>query len=147
MKHRIQLTVVLGFSLVFGTAHADQSVSWGDYTVHYNAFSTDTLTPRVAQAYGIKRSRNRALVNIVVTKGESQGDAVPMAAEVTGAGVNLTGQLKTLSFRQINEDGAIYYIADVSVDNGETLDFKIEATPDGLSKPFLVKFRKQFFTQ
>ena len=34
-------------------ASAERSVSFGDYTIHYNALPTEVLEPSVARAYGI----------------------------------------------------------------------------------------------
>ena len=42
-------------------ARAEQSATFGDYTVHYVAFTTDILTPEVAKSYKIQRSKNRVL--------------------------------------------------------------------------------------
>ena len=57
------LAIVLAAILAtvsFGVT-AEQSKSFGDYTVHYSAFTTDILTPAVAKSYRIPRSKYRAL--------------------------------------------------------------------------------------
>ena len=58
---------------------------------------------------------------------------------------NLTGQVKNLTLRQIQENEAIYYIGDVPVANGETLIFTIDATPINESSRFSVRMQRQFF--
>ena len=41
-----------------GIVFAETSQSFGDFTVHYNAFNSDVLQPSMAEAYGIVRSKN-----------------------------------------------------------------------------------------
>ena len=115
----------------------------GDHVVHFSAQSTDQLPPEVARAYSIVRSKNRAMLNVSVLQ-ESDGAAVE--AVVTVKTVNLTGQLKNVTMRQIDEGDAIYYIGEVAIANRETLVFDISVTPDGSDQVSDVRFKRQFFT-
>lgn len=115
----------------------------GNHVVHFSAQSTDQLPPEVARAYNIVRSKNRAMLNVSVLTAENP---TPVAAVVTVKTVNLTGQLKNITMRQINEQDAIYYIGEVPVANRETLNFEISITPDGVNSPSIVRFQRQFFT-
>ena len=45
---------------------------FGNLEVHYDATTTDTRTS-VAQAYGIERSKHRALITVAVTRANSLG--------------------------------------------------------------------------
>ncbi len=119
------------------------SVDIGDYIVHFSAQSTDQLPPEVARAYNIVRSKNRAMLNVSVLR-ESNNSPVP--AVVTVKTVNLTGQLKNITMRQIDEQEAIYYIGEVAVANRETLVFDISVTPEGVATASDVRFKRQFFT-
>ena len=69
-----------------------------------------------------------------------------MTAEVTVKTVNLTGQLKSVTMRRINEQDAIYYIGEVPVANRETLIFDISVKPEGVDTISEVRFKRQFFT-
>ena len=40
---------------------------------------------------------------------------------------------------------AIYQLGAFKIHNEETLDFTIEITPRGEDRPYIVKFRQQFF--
>ena len=40
----------------------------GDHIVHFSAQSTDQLPPDVARAYGIVRSKNRAMLNVSIVR-------------------------------------------------------------------------------
>jgi hypothetical protein len=119
------------------------NASIGDHVVHFSAQSTDQLPPEVARAYDIVRSKNRAMLNVSVLK---KSDNTAVTAEVTVKTVNLTGQLKNVTMRQITEQDAIYYIGEVAVANRETLIFDISVKPDGVDSASDVRFKRQFFT-
>lgn len=128
-------------------AQAEQSKKFGDYTVHYSAFTTDNLTPSVARAYNIPRSKNRALLNISVLKKTTDGPSKPSRARIKGTTTNLSQQLRELSLREISEKGAIYYIAETPVDNAETLKYNLEITPEGETITYKFSFQEQFYTE
>ena len=119
------------------------SVSAGGHTVHFSALSTDQLPPEVARQYNIVRSKNRAMLNVSVIR---DSDAAPVTAGVGVKTVNLTGQLKNVNMRKIQEQEAIYYIGEIPVANSETLVFDITVTPEGESDPIELRFKRQFFT-
>ena len=119
------------------------SADIGDHVVHFSAQSTDQLPPEVARAYNIVRSKNRAMLNVSVL---SETDNRPVTASVTVKTVNLTGQLKNITMRQIDEQDAIYYIGEVPVANRETLIFDISIMPEGVDTASDVRFKRQFFT-
>lgn len=119
------------------------STDIGDHVVHFSAQSTDQLPPEVARAYNIVRSKNRAMLNVSVLR---KPDNHSVTASVTVKTVNLTGQLKNITMRQIDEQEAIYYIGEVPVANRETLIFDISVTPEGVDTASDVRFKRQFFT-
>ena len=115
----------------------------GDHVVHFSAQSTDQLPPEVARAYNIVRSKNRAMLNVSILR---EADNKPVAADISVKTVNLTGQLKNVTMRRIDEQDAIYYIGEVPVANRETLIFDISVKPDGVEQSSEVRFKRQFFT-
>ena len=119
------------------------SANIGDHVVHFTALSTDQLPPEVARAYKIVRSKNRAMLNVSVL---TEADNTPVTAVVTVKVVNLTGQLKNVTMRRINEQEAIYYIGEIGVANRETLVFDISVVPEGVDVASNVRFTRQFFT-
>ena len=71
------------------------------------------------------------------------------AGTVTVETVNLTGQLKNITMRRIEEPGetvAIYYIGETTVANRETLIFDIKVVPEGATAPSEVRFKREFYT-
>ena len=141
-------TAMLATALLLGSSlvRAENFQSFGDYDIHYNAFTSDFLSPQVAQTYKVQRSKNRAILVVSVLKKVmgTPGQGVPGIIRVTAH--NLSGQLRNLDVRKIEEGTAIYYLATFPVNNEETMDFEIQVTPEGRDAPYVVKFRQQFFT-
>ena len=137
---------ILFISLASLSSYAESSMEFGDYVVHYNAFRSDTISPEVAKQYGLARASNRILVNIAVLKKVMNTTGKPTSSKVTGHASNLTGQLKQLEFKQINEGTAIYYLAEAKISDGEFLKFDIKIMPEGETRAARLKFNKRFFT-
>lgn len=129
------------------TAQAEQLEIFGNYTVHYSAFTTDNLSPSVAKQYNIPRSKKRALLNVSILKKGSDGTSKPSKALVRGTTTNLNQQLRELEPREISEKGAIYYIAETPVDNAEILKYQLEITPQGEKTTYTLSFQEQFYTE
>lgn len=120
------------------TAPITSSVEFGDntrtYELFYSLVPSTFLTDSVANAYGITRANNRMLVNVSVREQLADGNTREQPAQVKGSYSDLI-QKKTLEFREVREQGAIYYIAEFRHGNRETLRFDIAVTtPDGVSK-------------
>lgn len=121
---RVKLWIMaLSALLISQTAVAEQKQTLGQWDVHYMVVSTTFLTPEVAKANNIVRSRYNALVNISVLDKDTQKAQMP---SVTGTAKNLIGTSKPLSFRRVNEGDAIYYLAVLSYRNMETYRFNID---------------------
>lgn len=121
------------------------SRDFGDYVLYFNAIRTDTLTPEIAKNYKIARSANRALLNISMVKKAEGTPGVPVPGSVIAQAVNLNGQFKDLTLREVREGAAIYYIGDVAVATDETLVFTVDATPVNETSRLSVRFQRQFF--
>ena len=118
----------------------------GDHVVHFSAMTTDLLQPEIARTYDIVRSKNRAMVNISIIKKEEGTIGKPVNGEIDIVANNLTGQVKNLALRRIQEGNAIYYIGDVQVANAETLVFNMNVKPEGAEGASPVRFTRQFFS-
>jgi len=138
--------LLLLLSALSFSSYAEKSQDFGDYTIHYNAFRSDSLTPEIAKAYQLKRRNNQMVVNITVRKRGEKGATTPVKASVSGFASNLTGQVKILEFRQIHDGDAIYYLAQAQISNRETLKFDIKASPVGEKINASVKFKQEFYT-
>ena len=116
------LAACLSLSAVAADAiKGERKEVFGDVTVHYNTFNSTFLTPDIAKAAELIRSKNQGVINVSVIK-----DGKPLIAQVTGTVKDLTSQSVPLTFRQITEQGAIYYIAQYPVEQQETRTFEIK---------------------
>ena len=120
------ITVLLAACLSLSALAADaikgeRKEVFGDVTVHYNTFNSTFLTPDIAKAAELIRSKNQGVINVSVIK-----DGKPLIANVTGTVKDLTSQSVPLNFRQVTEQGAIYYIAQYPVEQQETRTFEIK---------------------
>ena len=119
------------------------SADIGEHTVHFSAQSTADLPQDVARAYGISRTKNSAMVTVSIL---NKGDQKSVPGDISVNAVNLTGQLKNVKMRRIDEQDAIYYIGTTNVDNRETLIFEIDVAPDGVDTSSSLRFKRQFYT-
>lgn len=126
---------------------AENSTKANGYTIHHNAFTTDTLPKGVANAYNIQRSKGRAMVNISIIKDKADTTGTAVQADVNLKAKNLFGQTRAFEVREIREANAIYYIADFAVANREQLVFEIQAMPTGEHYALQAKFQHEFFTE
>ena len=143
MKKILQILAVGLLMTYQSLAFAESSQVVGNHIVHYNAISTESLPPAVARAYGITRSKNRGLLNISVLK--KGGGFEGVEANIDVSATNLTGQLRDIKLRKIQEQGAVYYISEFSVADRETLDFSIKVTTAD-NQTANMKLRQQFFS-
>ncbi len=141
MSRLFTLMILLGLGL---SANAEQVEQFGDYRIHYNAFVSNMLSPEVARAHGLTRSRYHAVVNITVQKSSDSGYH-PVAADVTGTATNLYGKQRTLEMKKVTERGAIYYLAELPFSNEETMTFDIQVVPEGETLVRNISFKQQFF--
>jgi hypothetical protein len=118
----------------------------GSYQLHYNALRSDTLTPEVARAYGIERSKNRVMLNVTVLRKEGTSQGKPVEATVSVEAYNLNGQQKQMLIRRVNEGTAIYYIGETGINGAEILAFNIKATPANDTTVLEAKLRREFFS-
>ncbi|MEM9302432.1 MAG: DUF4426 domain-containing protein [Pseudomonadota bacterium] len=126
-------------------ALAEQAVTVGPWTLHYNALSTAGLDRTVATTYGITRSKNRAMLNIAVLQNLDGELPLPVRATIDASATNLTGQRRDITMRLVEEQAAIYYLGFVRVDHRETLSFAVSVTPEGADAPIEIRFEQQFF--
>ncbi|MEH6811811.1 MAG: DUF4426 domain-containing protein [Motiliproteus sp.] len=136
--------ITLLLALVSGFAQAEQFKPFDQYEVHYNAFNSSFVTPEVASAYGLQRSKYRALMNVAVLKKEG-GKKPSVNVVVTGSFNNLIGQNQDLSFVEIREGESIYYIASFRFTDDEVLDFEIKVQPDPNAPAYIVNFKQHFY--
>jgi len=128
------------------SASAENSTHTGGYTIHHNALTTDSLPIQVASAYGIQRSKSRALLNVSVIRDQPGTMGTPVHAQIRVVARTLYGQIRAIEMREIVEDKAVYYIADFPVAHREMLHFEFEILPAGGRYPLRASMRQEFHT-
>lgn len=141
LKRAVLLMWVMGAGVV--AAHEKKV---GDYTIHYSAFNSTFLSPEIAKQYDIARSGYQGVVNISVSRlSEGQSKPERLTAEVIGKAKNQLSQQKDLSFKEVREGDAIYYLATFRYDDQENLTFQLQVKPEAKGEPQTVEFSQQFF--
>jgi hypothetical protein len=128
-------------------AIAENSTKAGQFTIHHNAFSSDTLSAEIARAYGFQRSKVRGLLNVSVIKEQAGTTGTSTPAQVEVDIVNLTGQKSRIPMREIKEKDAVYYLGEFPVYNRQTVDFEIQVRPQGDTETHKAKMSQEFFTE
>ena len=132
---------LLAIGLIFSYhVNAEQKKVLGSWDVHYIALNTTFLTPQVAKKNGIVRSRFNGLINISVL---DRQDKVAQSVVITGEAKNLIGVIKKLTFKQVKEGKAIYYLAVLPFSDQEQYRISININ-DGLKQKTL-KFQHKFY--
>ncbi|MFO7953297.1 MAG: DUF4426 domain-containing protein [Thioalkalivibrio sp.] len=142
--------VISGFLVALAAVALGSSIAsaneaeFDNYVVHYNVINTTFLSPEVARAYDVRRSSNRAMVNIsVMERGEDGLQAV--SADVSGTATNMNDQMRNLRFREVQDGDAVYFLSELTVRSGETLEFAIDVSPAGSDRELPVRFARDFY--
>ena len=143
LKYTLILSLTFFFLLIGAVSQAENSKEYADHIVYYNAFPTDSLPSQMTKQYGLKRSKNYAMINISVME-KAAGVPTGVKSKVTGNLKNLMGQSRALEFREIKEGIAVYYIAQIGIQSKEIVNFNIDIIPEGSSEKYEIKFSKQF---
>lgn len=120
------------------------SKDFGVYTVHYSTFNSLFVPAEIAEVHGLVRARDQTLINIAVQK-TADGKAVP--AQITGTAKNLLQQLKTLSFKTIEEPGAVYYLGALRHSNEEIFHLDFTIVPQGETTPLQLRLTRKLYTE
>ncbi|MGE5028151.1 MAG: DUF4426 domain-containing protein [Betaproteobacteria bacterium] len=126
-------------------AQAEQAQKFDDVEIHYNALSTNDLTPEIARNYKLTRSKGRGLLTISVLKKNSMGVSYPVPAEIKVNVVNIYSQLTNIGMREIKEGSAIYYLGEYWIVPPETLKFNISVKPEGAEQTRSFEYQQSFY--
>lgn len=119
----------------------ERKKSFDDLDVHYSAFNSSFLQPDVAAAKNLVRSKNQGVLNIAVLKAGN-----PSTANVSGIAKDLVGREQVLTFRQVTEGDAIYYLAQFTITQQEMLRFTVNVSAGG-SETHRLEFNQEVFPE
>lgn len=127
--------------LASSNASAEQMQKLGNWNVHYIAFGSTFISPKIAKAYGLVRSKYKGIINISVLNADKDSKAEQVS--VRGFGRNLVGNKVDLTFKEVIEGESVYYLAQVDYSNGET--FRFEITIRQGNRTETLKFVQDFY--
>ena len=137
----IRLTVIGIIALLVSTeAAAEQKIQIGEFEIHYTAFPSMLVPADTANLHGLTRAENRLLLNLSVRR---TGEPVP--ARVTGQVVNILNQAQPLTFFEMSEQTAIYYLAEVVNQEKDWLRFTLEIEFSKDHPPYVLEFNRQYY--
>ncbi|MBU3018292.1 DUF4426 domain-containing protein [Paraglaciecola agarilytica] len=134
--------MLLANLLISAMAVAEQKETLGKWDVHYIAFNSTFITPDIAKHYSIVRSKYNGVINISVL---NNADQKAQSAVLTGTARNLLGVSKSLTFKEVSEGDAIYYIAVLPFSDQETFRITVNIN-DGTDQQVL-KFQHKFYAE
>lgn len=149
---RLMQSIFLSLVAATTQAQVDQpkeiitAQAFGEYTVHYNVFHSTDIPAKIADTYHLVRGKDRALLNISLTRTEHGQTSLGLPATVVGKTKNLMQQSQDLTFIEINEGDATYYLAPFVFNNEELLHFAVTVT-QGESKPLAITFNRTLYTE
>ncbi|MGB1238147.1 MAG: DUF4426 domain-containing protein [Pseudomonadales bacterium] len=138
----ITCLVALLFSSV---SAAEQSVTFGKYTVHYNAFNSTAIDAAAASKFNLVRSKFSGMLNVAVIERTADGTERAVRSFNSGTVNNLIGQQQSLNFVPIEEGSAIYYIASFRFGEEEQLNFNIQVQPDPNKPAHSISLSQKFY--
>ena len=137
----IRLAVIGIIALLVSTeAAAEQKIQIGEFEIHYTAFPSMLVPADTANLHGLTRAENRLLLTLSVRR---TGEPVP--ARVTGQVVNILNQAQPLTFFEVSEQTAIYYLAEVVNQEKDWLRFTLEIEFSKDHPPYVLEFNRQYY--
>ncbi|OED43774.1 hypothetical protein ACH42_09225 [Endozoicomonas sp. (ex Bugula neritina AB1)] len=120
-------------------------VRFGDYEVYYSAFKSTFIPPETAEMYSLMRGEKYGIINIAVRNIKDSETGKAVTSTVSGEQQNLMTQVKKLTFREVKEGSAIYYLADFKFSDEELLKFTIDVKPQGGQRAETIQFEQTFY--
>lgn len=102
-------------------AQMPETVTLGDAEVSVSVVPTSILSDTVAHRYGVARERNRVLVLVGLRAGDASRNAT-----VSGRARDLRGVAQALTFREVQADGFVDYVAVAAATPPDTLRFELD---------------------
>jgi hypothetical protein len=118
---------------------AEQKKTFADYDVYYSVINSTFITPQIAQHYGLTRAKNTALVNIAIRKQLPNAASKAQPSLVSGSSSDLIHS-SALAFKEVVEQDAIYYLAELRFTHKELRTFKIKVQPDPNIAAYTLEF-------
>lgn len=139
-NYLLAASLVLAFFM--NPLQAEQKKVLGPWDVHYIAFDSTIIDAKIAQSYQLQRSKYQAVLNISVL---NSTDQKAQQVRISGTATDLTQKQIELSFREVKEGDAIYYLAQVPVHDQKHLKFNLDIWQGTENQK--LEFSQMFYTE
>jgi len=116
---------------------------FGDLLVYHNTFNSSYLQPEIAAAAGLQRGPRQGVVNIAVQRNGADGPEA-VDARVEGSVKNLLQQTTPLKFMRIQEQDAVYFVANYSAGQRGLLQFEVRVQAEEGAPVHTLRFQQEF---
>jgi hypothetical protein len=116
---------------------------FGDLLVYRTLFNSSFLQPDVAANTGLERGPNVGVVNILVQRQTPEGP-VHVDAQLSGTVRNMLGQSQDLDFIRIQEEEAIYFVANYRAAQRGVLRFTVTVQGEDGGQQHQMQFQQEF---
>ena len=148
MFKRMALAACVAGALFQGARMAvAESTRAGEFSIQYNAFTADTLTPEIARLNGIQHSTQLGVLNVSVIKDVAGTTGTSVKALVDVDLVKDKARKGPVAMHEVEAGGAVSYLGQFPIANGEELEFEIRVRPAGAIATTTLQLRQEFFTQ
>ena len=100
------------------------------FELHYMVLNSTEIPESVARSYQLKRSGKVAFINISILQMHNETYGTPTFSKVEGIYRNLLDQRHKLTFKEVSEKNAVYYLAQFPFDDKDVYRFSITAQPN-----------------
>lgn len=147
---RIMLSLLLGLwsaCLLAEQKKVFDGPEGSEYELHYSAFTSTFLQPEVAKQYDLIRSRALGVLNVSIIRVAPDGQRQAVGGVVQATQTNELQQQQNLSFQQVVEGPAIYYLAQFQYAEGKHFRFDLTVYPEGATQPLKHRFSQALFNE
>lgn len=116
---------------------------FGDLLVHYNLLNSSYLEPDIAANAGLARGPTHGVLTLLVQRDTKEGK-VPVDARVSGTVSNLLQQSSPIEFIRIQEDEAIYFVANYTAAQRGVLRFEVNVQAEEGAPVHTLRFQQEF---
>lgn len=139
--------LLLALTLIVSPLAMAQATSepqrFGDLLVYRTLFNSSFLQPEVAANTGLERGPNVGVINLLVQRQTPQGP-VHVDANVRGTVRNMLGQSQDLNFIRIQEDEAVYFVANYRSNQRGVLRFTVTVQGEEGGPEHEMQFHQEF---
>ena len=130
---------------LYNTAKTDRLEFWNQQAqkIHWQSPWNTTLEWNRPYSKWFIDGKLNAAENCLDIHLEKNSDKTAQTATLTGTARNLLGNKKQLTFKEVVEGDAIYYLAQIDYSNEEIYRFDIEINQNG--KVQTLKFQQKFY--